>query len=164
MANDRLLALILACLGLAACAGSQPSIAPNLTPASHTAGSADHPQGHLIVIGARPPKGCPSGYVYCVTLRRHSHAQLYFCYSTGSYCGPSQYQYTWSSEFFVVKTGRPAPFVGDFYPNPSDPTTDIFNEYEPLHSTHGKYKYAQFVCPKIGSSCQANFYVAIAIR
>jgi hypothetical protein len=109
---------------------------------------------------------CPSGYVYCVTLSAGQPAQLYFCYSTVSYCGPSQYPYTWTSGFIVRKGDKlTSDFTASFSPNPGNPTYDTVGEAVSVKSTHGKYKYAQVVCPGgSGFPCQATFLVGIAVR
>lgn len=145
------LVLATAALVLAACSGIYEGPAP----------------AHLIPLeGIKPDAKCPTGYVYCVTLSAGQTVQLYFCYSTGSYCGPSQYPYEWTSGFIVRKSKKTtADFTGSFSPNPGDPTYDTVGEAISVKSTHGKYKYAQVVCVGgPGFPCQGVFLVGIAAK
>lgn len=157
------LVLASAVLILASCSGSNEGPAP---PVSAGVSAFSHSVGHLIMLGGiKPDAKCPRGYVYCVTVSAGQPVQLYFCYSPGSYCGPSQYQYAWQSLFEIRKSGSIISyFSGAFSPNPGDPTYDTISEIEHLNSTHGKYKYAQKICPVVGSLCSVHFYVGIAIK
>lgn len=161
--------VIAAALALAACATPQegPLPVPSAFQGVNAGDRAAHSAGHLIFLkGIKPDAKCPSGYVYCVTLSSGHPAQLYFCYSTGSYCGPSHYPLMWSSGFIVRKGDKPTnDFTASFSPNPGDPTYDTIGEAVPVKSTHRRYKYAQGVCAgSSGSPCHGYFLVGIAVK
>jgi hypothetical protein len=174
MEIKRFLCVLAATFTLAACGGSQQGVAPEVTGAlptgaatgaSRTAGAAGTTARHLIVMGARPDKKCPRAFSACVTISSYKSAQLYLCYSTGSYCGsPSQPQYYWDWTF-TNRRGQEVYFLNaSFNPNPGNPTYDTISEAYSMRSTHGKYKYVQIVCPYLGSSCAAYILIGIAIK
>jgi hypothetical protein len=167
------LGAVAALVALVACGAPEQNAGPNVAGTTSIASFVlpmtavrRHPVGRLILMaGTHPDKGCPSGFVYCVTLSNGQPAQLYFCYSPGSYCGPSQYQYFWIGGFFVRKTLKHSnDFNEQFTPNPGDPTYDTIGEAVSLKSTHGVYKYAQTLCPEQAGKCPSVFYVGIAIK
>ncbi|MBV9332864.1 MAG: hypothetical protein JO146_02570 [Candidatus Eremiobacteraeota bacterium] len=156
-----------ASLLLAACGSTAQGANPTVAALSHATSKSSHQSGHIILVGSnvQPDKKCPAGYVYCATLSAGQSVQLYFCYSPGSYCGPSQYQYTWAWDFALRKSGHLVSyFNGSFSPNPGDPSYDTISEAQGLPSTHGKYKYEQEICAYQGSVCQAFSEVGIAIK
>ena len=160
------LSMVIGALIIAGCSAKQQGQIPAPAGAQET-NAASRSAGHLILRAGsvKPDAQCPSGYVYCVTLAEGKPATLYFCYSTASYCGPSQYQYSWQSLFIVRKSGSINDyFSGAFSPNPGDPTYDTISEVKKLRSTQGRYKYAQKVCPVVGSLCSVHFFVGIAIE
>lgn len=115
----------------------------------------------------KPDKGCPSLFIYCVTISRKNSATVYYCYSPGSYCGPSQYQYTWADAFYTFPGGSGVTYFSGFFdPNPGNPTYDRISLNVPLKSTHGKIKYTQEVCPESLSGCisGAQSYVGIRVK
>jgi hypothetical protein len=173
MKAKRLLCVLFASLVLAACTAWQQGLTPGVigaspTPdpldASQTVATAGHPAAHLIVRGARP-KNCPSKFVYCVTVSESQKAQLYFCYSPGSYCGgPSQYQYSWSGSF-TDREGHHVKYFEDYFlPNPGDPSYDTIMEQYRVKPTYGAYKYVQWVCAWQNEICQSKVYVGIAVQ
>jgi hypothetical protein len=172
MGIKRLLCVLLSCLVLAACTAWQQGVTPGVTEASPTPGDMATMQavgatghtGHLIPLGVRPDAKCPHQFLECVTISPQQSAQLYFCYSPGSYCGgPSQYQYTWTG-FFTDRQGYIVPyFKGSFNPNPCDPTYDTISEAQRVKPTHG-YQYEQWICPWQSEICQGYFYVGIAVK
>jgi hypothetical protein len=98
-----------------------------------------------------------------VTLSAKKSVTLYFCYSPGSYCGPSQYQYTWVGDFYAVKGSNTVTyFNGVFNPNPGDPTYDTISEAQTVKSSHGKYKYEQLLCAY--PTCDVLYHVGIATK
>jgi hypothetical protein len=174
-ATSLAIAALIAAPLLTACGGRQgvtpggtgPLPPLGATGASQMPAPAGHTAGHLIpLVGIPPGKNCPSRFIYCVTVSPNQSAQLYFCYSTGSYCGgPSQTQYLWASWFYPTKGGQEVSFFnGSFNPNPGDPTYDTISEASKVGSTHGKYKYMQIICAYAELSCQVYFYVGIAVK
>lgn len=158
-----------AALCLVACGGNPQGPMPAAAPAHVTSAvvHASRTPGHLILLGGiKPDAKCPTGYVYCVTVSRSNSATVYFCFSTGSYCGPSQPQYGWESDFVTRKNHHViTDFQGSFNPNPGDPTYDTISEIHAVKSTHGKYKYFQNICVYYSSStCDSYFYVGIAVQ
>jgi len=158
-----------AALCLAACGGNLQGPTPVAAPAQGTSAvaHASRAPGHLILLGgAKPDTKCPVGYVYCVTVSRTSPATVYFCFSTGTYCSPSEPQYSWLSDFVTRKKHHIVDnFRGVFSPNPGDPTYDTISEAGAVKSTHGKYKYFQNICVYYSSTnCIAYFYVGIAVQ
>jgi hypothetical protein len=173
MKTKRLLFVLLCGLVLAACTAWQQGVTPGVTDATptpgdqatmQTVGTTGHPAGHLIVRGVRPDTKCPRAFSQCVTISLKQPAQIYFCYSTGSYCGPSLPQYGWYWTF-TNRQGQEVYFLdGSFNPNPGNPTYDTIGAAYGVRSTHGKYKYMQIVCPFLASSCLAYFYIGIAVK
>lgn len=153
---------ILASLTLGGCVAGGTLGMPN---GSQDVATSTRSVGHFIVMQATRQANCPSQYVTCVTVSRHvSSPSVYFCYSPGSYCGPSQPQYGWSGFFYVSKTGNPTDkFGSSFNPDPGNPTYDTIYERKKVRSSHGKVKYQQAVCPlDSGSGCVAGpFLVGI---
>jgi|SRR5579871_1093426 len=159
-----------AALVLAGCGSGQQAVTPVNTGAAQQFVASGGHSGHLVLMGATERlKTCPSKYVYCVKLAAFKPAQLYFCYSTVSYCGPSQFQYYWYDVFYTAN-GRTIVgyFDGGFNPNPGDPTYDTISLVEHVKSTHGKIKYYQAICENTGSlpGCNGNYewYVGIAVK
>lgn len=170
MRIKRLLCVLLSSLAFAGCTAWQQG----LTPGVLASPSPDPVEGlqtvgtrgraaHLIVRGAQPDAKCPHQFLECVTISPQQSAQLYFCYSPGSYCGPSQYQYTWSG-FFSDRQGYVVPyFKGVFNPNPGDPTYDTISETQRVKPTHG-YEYEQWICPWQSEICQGYSRIGIAVK
>ena len=160
----KLQVLALAAIVVLAGCGGQTGTLPS-SPASQTATAQTRPAGHLIVMGAARNAKCKKPFFTCVTVSAESSAQVYFCYSTGSYCGPSQPQYNWSNTFITWPQEEPTYlFNGSFNPNPGDPTYDTISEAEGIKPTHGKVKYAQVVCPYTSGNCIGGpFYVGIVV-
>jgi hypothetical protein len=150
---------------LAACNGAQQSTSPTISTALPVAAkAAGRSTGHLMLVGGlRPDKGCPKEYIYCVTLSAGKSVQLYFCYSPGSYCGPSQYQYTWVGDFYTANGNNSVTyFNGVFSPNPGDPTYDTISEVQTVKSSHGRIKYEQLLCAY--PTCDGLYHVGIRTK
>lgn len=162
MKTSRFLIPILVSVAVAGCVAGGGTV--GLPNGSQGAATSTHTLGHFIVMGATRNGSCASKYVACVTVSRHvSSPSVYFCYSPGSYCGPSQPQYLWASGFFISKSQRGFyKFGASLNPNPGNPTYDTIYETKNVKSSHGKVKYEQAICPTGTSGCIAGpFWVGI---
>ena len=181
MIMKSLFGVFAAALIVAGCGGGEPTTTSGLPATAPLSGIPGSPGSHVgqsigingqsagikLVGNVKPDKSCPTGFIYCVTISKKKSATLYYCYSTASYCGPSQYQYTWADAFYFYPDGYPVTyFSGFFNPNPGDPTYDRISLNVPLKSTHGKIRYQQEVCPlnPIETGCMFGSVTYVGIR
>jgi len=160
----RLRFLITACalagsLGLAACS-SGGSLA---TPGGARQTASMHGV-QITAIGLQRQARCPVQFFVCVTISKNSPARVTLCINDASGHCPAPGSWFWKGQILTKRFRMHRHIIGNFSPNPGNPTDDTISETKPNHSSEGRYKYQQQinVCNS-ASSCR-GFAIGIATR